>query len=377
MHIADVTMFYAPASGGVRTYLDAKHRRLAKLPGITCSLLIPGPRLFSHDGIHEVPAPPLPFGQGYRFPLRRRGWESELTRIAPDIIEAGDPYVTGWAALDAGRKLDVPVVGFYHSDLPRLISNRLGKGTDRLIERYVYRLYRHFDQVLAPSRVMADRLTCLGIEQVAIQPLGVDLESFHPDHRNPALRGQLGLDDDTRLLIFVGRGSREKNLHDLLAMARLLGKGYHLLLVGPSMPAQVPDNVSVIDRYTPTEEVASWLATSDALVHAGTQETFGLVALEAMASGIPVVAARAGALAENVPLGCGLLSEPHSPADMARAVRELFSNHDAVNAGRRARRYVERHHDWDIVIDGLLSHYRRLTSATVTAGATEQGSQHG
>lgn len=377
MHIADVTMFYAPASGGVRTYLDAKHRRLAKLPGITCSLLIPGPQLFTHDGIHEVPSPPLPFSQGYRFPLRRRGWERELIRIAPDIIEAGDPYVTGWAALDAGRKLDVPVVGFYHSDLPRLISNRLGQGTDKLVERYVYRLYRHFDQVLAPSRVMAERLTQLGIEQVAIQPLGVDLESFHPRYRNPVLRERLGIDDQTRLLIFVGRGSREKNLHHLLETARLLGKGYHLLLVGPNMPRQVPDNVSVIDRYTPTEEVAGWLATSDALVHAGTQETFGLVALEAMASGIPVVAARAGALAENVPLGCGLLSEPHSPADMARAVRELFSNHDASNAGRRARRYVERNHNWDVVIDGLLSHYRRLTSATAGTGEAQQGSQHG
>ncbi|WFF42427.1 glycosyltransferase family 1 protein [Salinicola endophyticus] len=377
MHIADVTMFYAPASGGVRTYLDAKHRRLAKLPGVTCSLLIPGAELVSHDGVHEVPSPPLPFSQGYRFPLRRRGWERELLRVKPDIIEAGDPYVTGWAALDAGRKLDVPVVGFYHSDLPRLISNRLGSGTDRLVERYVYRLYRRFDQVLAPSRVMAERLTRLGIEHVAVQPLGVDLESFHPRFRDPALRTKLGLDDDTKLLIFVGRGSREKNLHHLLEMARQLGKGYHLLLVGPSMPSQTPDNVSVIDRYTPTEEVAGWLASSDALVHAGTQETFGLVALEAMASGIPVIAARAGALAENVPLGCGLLSEPHSPADMARAVRELFTQHDAEQAGRRARRYVERHHDWDIVIDGLLTHYRRLTSATASAGAAQHGSQHG
>lgn len=377
MHIADVTMFYAPASGGVRTYLDAKHRRLARLPGVTCSLLIPGPQLFSHNGIHEVPSPPLPFSQGYRFPLRRRGWERELLRVAPDIIEAGDPYVTGWAAIDAGRKLDVPVVGFYHSDLPRLISNRIGCGSDKLVERYVYQLYKRFDKVLAPSRVMAERLTRLGIEQVEIQPLGVDLETFHPSRRSDALRAQLNLADDTKLITFVGRGSREKNLQYLLETARRLGKGYHLLLVGPSMPSQVPDNVSVIDRYTPTEEVASWLASSDVLVHAGTQETFGLVALEAMASGIPVVAARAGALAENVPLGCGLLSEPHDPADMARAVRELFANHDAANAGRRARRYVERHHDWDIVIDGLMTHYRRLSSATATPAEARQGSQHG
>lgn len=72
-------------------------------------------------------APPIPFGNGYRFPLRRGGWVSTLLALQPDVIEAGDPYITAWAALDAGRKLDVPVLGFYHSDLPRLITNRLGE----------------------------------------------------------------------------------------------------------------------------------------------------------------------------------------------------------------------------------------------------------
>ena len=74
MHIADMTMFYAPASGGVRTYLDAKHRRLALYPGVRHSLLIPGPQSSHEDGIYRVPAPPVPFGNGYRFPLRVGPW---------------------------------------------------------------------------------------------------------------------------------------------------------------------------------------------------------------------------------------------------------------------------------------------------------------
>jgi hypothetical protein len=74
VHIADITMFYAPASGGVRTYLDAKHRRLGVKPGIRHSLLIPGAHFGEHDGIYTVPAPALPFGKGYRFPcVSRRG----------------------------------------------------------------------------------------------------------------------------------------------------------------------------------------------------------------------------------------------------------------------------------------------------------------
>ena len=68
----------------------------------------------------------LPFGNGYRFPVRLAPWCNVLRRLQPDLIEVGDPYLTAWAALEARRKLDVPVIGFYHSDLPLLVSNRMG-----------------------------------------------------------------------------------------------------------------------------------------------------------------------------------------------------------------------------------------------------------
>ncbi|HAQ27674.1 MAG TPA: glycoside hydrolase, partial [Pseudomonas sp.] len=137
--------------------------------------------------------------------------------------------------------------------------------------------------------------------------MGVDLETFQPSRRDPGLREELGLADDTRLLIFAGRGSREKNLGVLLETARQLGADYHLLLVGSGMPRQVPSNVTVVNRFCPAIEVARLMASCDVLLHAGNQETFGLVVLEAMASGIPVVAARAGALPELVPFHSGRL----------------------------------------------------------------------
>ncbi|VVO15564.1 glycosyltransferase family 4 protein [Pseudomonas fluorescens] len=359
VHIADITMFYAPASGGVRTYLDAKHRRLGRQPGIRHSLLIPGAGLSEQDGIYTVPAPAVPFGNGYRFPWRLAPWRNVLRALEPDLIEVGDPYLTAWAALDARRQLDVPVIGFYHSDLPLLVSNRMGNWCTPNVEAYIRKLYGNFDRVLAPSQIMADKLTGLGVKNVYVQPLGVDLQTFNPSARDPTLRAELGINDDTRLLIFAGRGSKEKNLQVLLNCMKLLGERYHLLLVGSSMPAVVPDNVTVIDQFCPAQQVARLMASSDALIHAGDQETFGLVILEAMASAIPVVAVAAGAFKEIIPRDCGLLCTPDSPQAMANAVRDLFAQGSA-RLGQQARQHVEEHYAWDAVVSSLLGHYRAV-----------------
>ncbi|CRN05165.1 UNVERIFIED_ORG: alpha-1,6-mannosyltransferase [Pseudomonas parafulva] len=359
VHIADITMFYAPASGGVRTYLDAKHHRLDALQGVRHSLLIPGASARHEGGVYHVPALPLPFGKGYRFPVRLAPWCNTLRTLKPDLIEVGDPYLTAWAALEARRQLDVPVIGFYHSDLPLLVSNRMGNWFTPNVEAYVSKLYGNFDRVLAPSKVMADKLRRLGVRDVHVQPLGVDLETFNPARRDPQVRAELGIADTCRLLIYAGRGSREKNLPVLLDCMRQLGRGYHLLLVGSNMPANVPDNVSVIGQFCPPDQVARLMASADLLVHAGDQETFGLVILEAMASGTPVVAVRAGAFGEIVNDQCGRLCQPNDARAMALAVREAFEA-GARKLGAQARRHVEQHYSWDNVVNGLLEHYQAV-----------------
>lgn len=359
MHIADITMFYAPASGGVRTYLDAKHRRLTGRADIRHSLLIPGPSLSEENGVYRVPAPALPFGNGYRFPLRLAPWCNVLRDLQPDVIEVGDPYLTAWAALDARRQLDVPVIGFYHSDLPLLVSNRMGNWFTPNVEAYVSKLYGNFDRVLAPSKVMADKLRRLGVREVHVQRLGVDLETFNPARRDPGLRAELGIPENAHLLIFAGRGSKEKNIPVLLECLKHLGPDYHLLLVGSNMPANVPGNVTVINHFCPVQEVARLMASADALLHAGNQETFGLVILEAMASGIPVVAVDAGAFKEFVNEEGGLRCPPNDAGAMAETVRQLFRK-DPAAWGQRARAYTEREFAWDTVVNGLLGHYRAV-----------------
>lgn len=370
MHIADITMFYAPTSGGVRSYLTNKHQFLATQTGVRHSMLVPGVRPSSDDGLYALPAPPLGT-TGYRIPLRGERWTQALCQLQPDVIEAGDPYRLAWASLAAGRRLGVPVVGFYHSDLPRLIDSRLGPLPRRMAEIYVRALYRRFDAVFAPSHVMAQQLERLGVAPVTVQPLGVDIDCFHPRHADLHLRARLGIPPDARLLVFAGRAAREKNIPLLLASARALGPAYHLLLIGPGMPKPPAANVTVIDTYMPAPELARHLAACDALIHAGDRETFGLVVLEAMASGLPVIGTQHGALTELVVPGTGVLTRAVSRDGLIDAARTLFSL-DAKAMGRRARRRVEEHYSWGRVLRGQLGHYRNLLDARPLSQTTRR-----
>lgn len=362
MHLLDVTLFYASESGGVKRYLLAKRDWLRR-HGLHHSLLVPGP----HDsddgaGIHTRASPLIPFSGGYRWPRRRRDWAAAMQALAPDLIEAGDPYGLAWTALDAGQRLGVPVVAFYHSDLPRFVGARLGAWSEPALARYVRRLYRGFDLVLAPSRVMADKLRALGVERVEQQPLGVDTAVFAPRRRDPQLRAELGLAPETRLLIYAGRFAREKNLPVLLEALRRLGPGYHLMLVGGGAPLRPQHNVSVYPYLAHPQALARLLASCDALVHAGDQETFGLVVLEAMACGRPVVGVAGGAVAELVDDAVGALARPRDAEALADVIAGLYRR-DLDVLGTAARARVERGYSWDRVFGRQVARYGRLLGA--------------
>lgn len=359
MKILDSTLFYTQSSGGVRTYIDAKRQALLRRGDMSHKVVLPGAGVrFDRDFV-QLPAMPLPLAPGYRFPLRLGLWANVMAGLQPDLIEAGDPYTPAWAAQRAAHMLDVPAVGFYHSDLLSLIHHRVGAFLDAGTRGYIQRLYRGFDLVLSPSQLMARRLAECGVEDVQVQPLGVDLEAFHPQRAKPDARRRLGIEDDRPLLVFAGRGSQEKNIPVLLEAMRAL-PDYHLLLIGTGLQPDAPDNVSVIHEFCPAPEVAGWMAAADALVHAGDQETFGLVALEAMACGLPVVCADAGALPEVVPARCGRHAPANDGGGFAEAIRDLFEHDDPAALGRAARAHVESRHSWDTVVDSLLGHYRRV-----------------
>ena len=355
-------MFYAACSGGIRSYLDVKHEWLRQRAQ-RHTLVVPGRNGCAADeATLALRSVRLPLSGGYRLPVTYHRASAELVRLRPHIIEAADPYHLAWAALHARDRLGARAVAFCHSDLPRLVGSRCGPRAEAWAARYFRRLYRDFDCVLAPSAFLAARLEQWGLRRVARQPLGVDIEAFHPGLRSSALRAGLARDADTRLLVYAGRFAPEKNLDVLIEAMRALGPRYELLLVGAgTLPDRLPDNVHVLAFIADRKRLAATLASCDVFVHAGDQETFGLAALEAMACGLPVVGPCTAGIAEIVPEGCGRLVAPRDAEALAEGVGELFEQ--GLEAPRREARRVAERHAWPPLLEQMLARYRELARA--------------
>lgn len=339
MHVVDTTVFFSPTSGGVRRYLTAKHAWYTARTPWRHSLLVPGEReQLSPGGLSTLRGIKVPGTFNYRLPLDPQRWSAMLAALEPDLIEVGDAFHPAWCAAQVAQRRGIPLVAFFHSNLPQLVTQRMGTTIGSGFARYVRWLYARFDAVLAPSHFMRDYLRELGIARVACQPLGVDIDTFNPGQRSLDLRRELGLADDTRLLVYAGRFSGEKNLPVLIEAFARLGKPYHLLLVGGGEAKAFAPNVSAMPYRRDSAELARWIASCDALVHAGTRETFGLVIVEALACGRPVVATRAGAVPELVDERVGLLAEPDNARSFADAVASLYDRDlDALGRAARAR----------------------------------------
>jgi alpha-1,6-mannosyltransferase len=367
MHVVDATLFFSPTSGGVKRYLLAKHEWMRAHTSWRHSLVVPG-EVGAHvpGDISTVRGGRVPGAFNYRLPLNPLRWSRAIEALEPDLIEVGDAFHPAWAASRVAHRRGIPLVAFYHSNFPQLAGRRLGASVQKFIEWYVRLTYERCSLVLAPSRHTCDYLHDIGVTHATCQPLGVDIDTFHPSRRTRDLRVELGLAPGTRLLAFAGRFSAEKNIPTLTKAFRKLGSGYHLLLVGGDQ-ARRDGNVTRIPYCRDNQQLASYLASSDAFVHAGLHETFGLVVLEAMACGRPVVAMRAGALPELVADGTGVLADPHPDGDVAAAnlaesIVALYER-DIETQGAAARRHVESNYSWTRALQGLMARYQAVLSA--------------
>lgn len=363
MHFVDVTMFCAAEGGGVRTYLAAKSEWLARHTRIQHTIVGPGPCSgYDHSSYVSVPGMTIPNTNGYRLPISGRIASRVLQHLQPDLIEVGDASQFAWAALRVKRKTNVPVVAFYHSDLVQIAEKRFGAFAGRAVAHYASSLYRQFDLVLAPSQLMVQRLHDLGVERVRRQPLGVDTSIFSPEQRDETFRARLGLPRDARLLVYAGRFTREKKLPLLMEAIQRLGDPYYLVMVGSGkMPEHSPRLIH-LPFQCDLRILASVIASCDVLVHPGDQETFGLVVLEAMACGIPVLGVAAGGVAELVTGDTGLLVQPGSAAALMEGLKNMYDC-DRAQLGANGRRIMLEKYDWNLIVPQLVAQYANLFAA--------------
>jgi alpha-1,6-mannosyltransferase len=367
MHVVDATLFYSPTSGGVKRYLLAKHEWMREHTGWRHSLVVPGEnRTHAPGEISTIAGGLVPGAFNYRLPLNPVRWSRAIDALEPDLIEVGDAFHPAWAAANVASRRGIPLIAFYHSNFPQLAGRRLGTSVQRFIEWYVKLTYERCEQVLAPSRYMCDYLHSIGVRHATCHPLGVDVETFTPARRGRDLAGELNLPRGTRVLVFAGRFSAEKNIPVLTETFRRLGEPYHLLLIGGGIATR-EGNVTRIPYCRDNATLASFFASADAFVHAGTHETFGLVVLEAMACGRPVVAMRAGALPELVDPGAGNLAEPHADpavaaANLADAIVNVYQR-DLDTLGAAARRHVLANYSWSRTLQTLMTRYQAAVGA--------------
>ncbi|MGD2084164.1 MAG: glycosyltransferase family 1 protein [Chromatiales bacterium] len=356
MDIGIVTETYPPEINGVartlRQMVDGLRTR-----GHRISLV--RPRQTRHDSATRdgetlreilVPGIALPRYRDLRFGLPwpgalRRAWKGN----PPDVVYVATEGPLGHSALCAAERLGVPAVSGYHTNFPRY-SRHYGLG---LLEDPIWRLLRRFHNrgrlTLAPTEHLARELRRKGIGNVRVFPRGVDTELFHPGRRRTELRSRWGLAEDGLAVLYVGRLAAEKNLG--LAVETFRGiqadhPGARFILVGdgPQQARMQRDYPELVFTGPKTgASLAEHYASGDLFLFPSTTETFGNVVLEAMASGLSVVAYDYAAAGLHLRHGdSGMLAVFDDEADFVRCAVSVADNRLlAERLRRRARATAE------------------------------------
>lgn len=392
--ICDVTQSWSAVGGGVGTYLRRKRDHILSYTPHRHLLVVPG----EMDSVREegraitvtIASPPVPGSPNYRLLLRSRAVLESLEQFRPDVIECQDAYNLPWAALRYRRNHpETAAVAGYFTDFPtayvqrplkRLLGNTVGGQLRSLAYQYCGLLYRRFDAVYALSENGgAAKLRELGVANVGVVPLGVELDAFGRGRRDPALRESLGIGDDQPLLIYAGRMDRERRAQLVVqAFARLpesLGARLVVIGEGPVRDAiaRAGDERIIAPGYlTDRSELARWLASADIYVSAMADETFGVSVIEAQASGLPVVGVAAGAMLDRVDSETGRLGPVDDAEALAANVVEVW-NSDRGAMGEAARAHVEGQFSWERTFQTLFGDIYPLAFAARRAAVGRSG----
>ena len=381
MKICDLTQFYSPLSGGVKRYVHEKIEYIQRSsPEDEHILIVPGEKTGVAAGersrIYSIRSPLVSRTSRYRALIDLRAVGEILERERPEIIESADPYQVGWKAVSAGKALRIPVVAFYHSHFPeaylrgaaKLLGQRGAKSLMAASRSYVRRLYNRFEATLVPSPQLASVLKEWGVRKVREVDLGVNTERFCPAPDDAEqTRRSLGIAAGSKLLLYVGRLAHEKNTaalfkaFEILTTKREPGE-FDLLVIGDGPQREQLrrlENVKWIQYCTDSLELARFYRAADLFVHPGTQETFGLVALESQACGTPVVGVRGSQMDRIILHEQDFWASENTPEALAEAIGQ-FTAGDLKAMGAAAAQAAAEHYAWPRVFERLFCIYREV-----------------
>jgi phosphatidylinositol alpha 1,6-mannosyltransferase len=363
MRLAIVTESFLPTINGV-TNSVCKVLDHARAEGHEAIIIAPAagsPATYAGFPVHEVPA--FAYRQ-FQVGLPNPQVQKLLAEFRPHVLHAASPFLLGSQALVAAKRLGIPSVAIYQTDVAGYAKrNKLGAASG-FVWKIVRRIHDAADRTLAPSSTAMDDLARAGIERVHRWGRGVDLVQFHPAKRlapgAQAIRSAIAPHGEL-VVGYVGRVAPEKQIERLAALRGLPGIVIAIVGDGPSMPsvkkalAGMP--VAFLGKLR-GDDLAEAYASFDIFIHTGTEETFGQTIQEAHASGLPVIAPRAGGPIDLVKNAVtGLLFEPDHNAGMRSMVAALVRDEALrLRMGEAGRRSVLGR-SWHAICSELFEHY--------------------
>lgn len=372
MKIALFTETFLPKVDGIVTRLTKTVRHLVEA-GDEVLIFCPegAPEQYMGARVVGVPAMPLPLYPELKLALPRPAVAESLDQFAPDLVHVINPAVLGLGGIWLAKTKGYPLVASYHTHLPKYLEH-YGMG---LLEPLLWELlkaaHNQAQLNLCTSTAMVTELSDKGIQHTALWQRGVDTEMFRPELRSQSSRERLlgGHSDTGKLLLYIGRLSAEKQIERIKPVLEALPDA-RLALVGDgphrSRLEEIFSGLPVtFVGYLAGEELAAAYASGDAFVFPSSTETLGLVLLESMAAGCPVVGANRGGIPDIVTDGVnGCLYEPDGEdggaASLTAAVLRLLGDQEQRQIlSFHARREAEAW-GWAGATEQLRSYYRKL-----------------
>ena len=326
----------------------------------------------------SVPSAAMPFGRGeYRFPLALSPRvRSDLAAFAPNVVHVSSPDVVAHRAVSWARHRRLPVLASVHTRFETYFRYYNMAFMEPVIEAMLRRFYRRCDALVAPSESMAQVLRDQRMNyDIDIWSRGVDREVFDPSLRSLEWRRSLGIGDDEVVVGFHSRLVMEKGLDvfsDTIDELRRRNVVHRTLIVGdgparPWLEARLPQ--AVFAGFMSGRDLGKAVASMDVLFFPSTTETFGNVSLEAMACGLPVVAAAATGSQNLVDNGkSGRLIRPGAVHQFAEALRAYTEDAALRRAHGLAGEMRSRDFSWDQINQVVADTYLRLIRQKAATG---------